>query len=174
MFLNTRECRKCREYLLAVRECFSYFSIIRKHFQMLISLNIKQSLRAIIWMWSGNITWKYCKVKELRLKRDRQKEINKQSNNAIIFTKNAKPPFTNPCFRNPCFTNPCFIIPRFTNPCFTNPRFTNLRFTNPCFTNPCFTNPVRVLQIQSSPCFTICPFSFERKMSAPVSDGKPK
>ena len=48
----------------------------------------------------------------------------------------------------------------FTNPCFTNPCFTNPRFTNPCFTNPCFTNPVRVLQIQSSLCFTICPYFF--------------
>ena len=38
---------------------------------------------------------------------------NKQSNNAIIFTKNDRPPFPNPCFTNPCFTNP-----RFTNPCF--------------------------------------------------------
>ena len=47
-FWNTRECRKCREYLLAVSECFSYFSIIRKNFQMLILLNIKQSFREII------------------------------------------------------------------------------------------------------------------------------
>ena len=81
------------------------------------------------------------------------------------------PPFTNPCFKNPCFTNPCFTNPcftnppftnpPFTNPCFTNPPFTNPcftnpPFTNPCFTNPPFTNPLHVLQIHSTPCFTIC------------------
>ena len=58
--------------------------------------------------------------------------------NAIIFTKNDRPPFTNPCFTNPRFTNPCFTNPRFTNPRFTNPCFTNPRFTNLCFTKSVF------------------------------------
>ena len=45
----------------------------------------------------------------------------------------------------------------FTNPCFTNPA--QSYFTNPCLqihSSPHFSNPVHVLQMQYSPCFTIC------------------